>query len=275
MAKRGKTTGVESGTRTYAGEAAQGPAYVPMTKKAETKLVATAIAAAVALTPTTIDGRKLYKVLSPEGTSQNGGTLKWSLPSGDQPGDWHETSRALMCHEGLHLTVEPLAWHKERCRVFEVEALELATDHAGAVLREEDKVVARRVRLLRELSDDELVSINIFRTGKHDLREGRGVAEGSAQVTASGSAQVTASGSAQVTAYDSAQVTAYNRAQVTAYDSAQVTAYDSAQVTASGESLVSTRKTYWNEAKVTLTEAACHVDFRSGTAVFTTSKVGS
>jgi hypothetical protein len=235
-------------------------------KRTKTRKLAAAVAAAVVSTlasppaagakATILDGKKLYKVLSATGESQNGGALKWSLPGPNGPGEFHEVPAVLICNRGLHLTAEPARWWKANSRVFEVEA-----EHFGEQINwdgkrtkwHEDKVVAQRVRLVRELSESELASVGIFKSGYHEVKENKlYIAEGSAQVTANGSAKVTAYGSAQVTANDSAQVTANDSAQVTAYGSAKVTANDSAQVTANGSAQVTAN----DSAKVTANDSA-------------------
>jgi hypothetical protein len=202
---------------------------------------------------TTIDvsgtQKKLYKVLSKDGASQNGGSLTWSLPEGDSPGAWHEVPNVLICNYGLHLTTEPTMWFtSEGSRVFEVEAEDISPD------RRVDKCVARKVRLLRELkSEAELAEVGIFISGDHEAKGDRQYrASGSANVTACDSANVTARDSAKVTACDSANVTAYGSANVTAYGSAKVTAYDSANVTAYGSAKV----TAYGSANVTACDSA-------------------
>jgi hypothetical protein len=239
--------------------------------------------------PTEINGAKLYKVLSPTGESQNGGSLKWDLPKEGQPGKWHEVQAVSMCSKGLHLTTDPVQWRKPNCRVFEVEAEGFETKDDGSVSFSGDKCVARRARLLRELSDAELADVGIIRFGEHAAKgEKRVIVEGSAQVTAydsakvtaydsaqvtaTGSAKVTATGSAKVTAYDSAQVTATGSAKVTATGSAKVTAYDSAQVTAYDSADVSLpEQDRWgcpNKATCELKDEAACIDRRSGKVVF-------
>jgi hypothetical protein len=223
------------------------------------------IAQAAALAATLIDGKKLYKVLSAKGGSQNGGTMQWSLPADGKPGAWHEEPEAIMCSQGLHLTSEPPRWWKAGCRVFEVEAEDLQ-ELDGVICWEGDKVVARKVRLIRELSNIELADVGIFRQGYHEVRGGRYViAEGSSHVKAFDSSQVTAYDSSQVAAYGLSQVTAYDSSHVKAYDSSQVTAYGSSQVTACDVSLVCTRPdaTYLgNRSVVTLSGDATHLEYR-------------
>jgi len=94
-------------------------------------------------------GVTLYKVLNADGESMHGGKLKWSLPRDGKPGDWHEEPRVALCSKGLHLTDSPTRWGAESGRVFEVEAEGVS----GSCDQAEDrKVVAKKVRLLREVT---------------------------------------------------------------------------------------------------------------------------
>ena len=88
--------------------------------------------------------KKLYKILV-DGKSCYGGDLKWSLPKNEKPGKWHEEKGDLkICEKGLHLTTEPYQWYKWGCTCYEAEA-------EGILEWQEDKCVARKVRLLREV----------------------------------------------------------------------------------------------------------------------------
>ncbi len=110
----------------------------------------------------------------------------------------------------------------------------------------EAKFAVERCRLLRELTRDELASLNVFSEGEHTVRDGVAWAYGTATVVvinnamahASGNATVHAHGSATVRAHGSATVHAYDSATVHAYDSATVHAYDSATVHAHGSATV-------------------------------------
>jgi hypothetical protein len=127
-----------------------------------------------------------FKVLV-DGASCHGGSLTWSLPTNDAPGEWHEvTGKIEACSTGLHLTTTPANWWKEDARVFE-------TEYDGDTDTEGDKIAVRRARLLREVSWDDH---QVWSAGDHAVSSGRATAYGSATVTASGSATVRASGSA-------------------------------------------------------------------------------
>jgi hypothetical protein len=194
--------------------------------------------------------KKLYKVLSANGDSQNGGSQSWPLPTEEGPGDWVSVpsdKELQMCKVGLHLTEDPNVWLKNGCRIFEVEGKDfLLSAEDNLPLHQKDKVVCRSARLLRELTDEECVQFGLFRSGEHTVSSGTVYASGSAIVHASGSATVKAydsatvlaSGSATVRAYNSATVRAYNSATVRASDSATVHAFDSATVWASGSATV-------------------------------------
>ncbi|HUX17797.1 MAG TPA: hypothetical protein VMV63_01240 [Acidithiobacillus sp.] len=92
----------------------------------------------------------LYKILSRDGHSINGGDLQWSLPRKDGrkwiPGDWHEVVGELKpCESGLHLAKDPWnRWYRWGARAFVAE-------HDGECVDHGDKIVCRKARLLREL----------------------------------------------------------------------------------------------------------------------------
>ena len=91
-----------------------------------------------------MNGETLYKVLV-DGKSCHGGTMEWSLPQGDAPGEWHRYDGALkICERGIHLTRNPMAWYKHRARIFEAEA-------DGIAEWQGDKCVAQAARLIREV----------------------------------------------------------------------------------------------------------------------------
>lgn len=48
---------------------------------------------------------QLYKIVGTKGEPLNGGTGRWPMPKGDQPGDWRTIDGPLEeCRNGLHLT---------------------------------------------------------------------------------------------------------------------------------------------------------------------------
>ena len=84
--------------------------------------------------------RKLYKVTGPGGASGHGGSLQWSLPTADGPGEWHEVDGPLeLCRRGLHLTWDPVRWYAAGYEVYEVEA-----DGLGEEAAADRKIVCRR-----------------------------------------------------------------------------------------------------------------------------------
>jgi hypothetical protein len=169
--------------------------------------------------------KQWWKVLV-NGQSCHGGTLAWSLPTAEAPGDWHEVTGELsICSRGIHVTDNPAAWWKQGAAVYlcEVDGIE-AEDSL------EFKAVVRKARLIREATPDELIAACIYSSGVHTVTAGRAVTSGSATVVAYGSATVEAYDSATVEAYDSATVRAYDSATVRAYGSATVRAYGSATV---------------------------------------------
>ncbi len=117
----------------------------------------------------------LYKVLR-DGHSCHGGTYKWSLPTVDGPGDWHEVKGALkQCQNGFHLTTRPNTRWNECNQLYVVEV-----DVAAGLLapekeeredggedtttdqldeHESDEWISRRVRLVRRVLGEELVAL--------------------------------------------------------------------------------------------------------------------
>lgn len=101
---------------------------------------------------------KLYKLLV-DGNSANGGTLEWSLPTADGPGEWHEIDGPLeQCSNGLHLTNNParFAGHREQYNDYEVYEVETRGEMIEPRREDGDEYVARAVRLLRRLGAREL-----------------------------------------------------------------------------------------------------------------------
>lgn len=98
----------------------------------------------------------LYKVLV-DGMSVHGGDLEWSLPKDGKPGEWHEVEgEVVVCKNGLHLTSNPQVWWKEKAEVYLVEAEGVV----GALT--DDKVAAKRARLMRRLTWAELAAFGIY-----------------------------------------------------------------------------------------------------------------
>ena len=94
-----------------------------------------------------------YKVTGANGEAINGGTFTYDLPTRDAfgnqtPGAWTPSVDTLeMCHRGYHLTADVDNWAdgSTAFRVFEAEAREALALFSG------DKIVAKQVRLLREV----------------------------------------------------------------------------------------------------------------------------
>jgi hypothetical protein len=187
--------------------------------------------------------KTLFKVLL-DGQSFHGGSLVWDLPKEGKPGEWQSVDgEVYLCHRGLHLTDWVACWWKPGAKAYVVEAEGVEGDCEN----KDRKCVARRVRLLREATEQELAEAGVFQSGTHLAKEARQfIASGSATVRASGSATVRASGSAAVRAWDSATVEASGSATVEASGSATVEASGSATVRASGSATVEA----WGSATV-------------------------
>ena len=175
-----------------------------------------------------------YKVLL-DGKSFHGGDFEWSLPENGKPGKWHSVKGDLkMCERGFHLTDNPPKWWDRTAKCYEVE-------YKDALAPQDDKICVRKVRLVRELTEDDLVRLQIFYSGTHKVTSGNALAYDSSQVTA----------------YDSSRVTAYDSSQVTAYDSSQVTAHDSSRVEACDSSTINSRL---HRGTVELSGDAIHIN---------------
>ena len=182
-----------------------------------------------------MSAEKWYKVLL-NGESFHGGSMKWSLPDGNIPGEWHEVYGDLrFCSQGLHVTNDPAHWFSLGARVY-------LTECEGLVKKEHDKACFRRVRLLRELDNDELRELRIAGDGK---------------LTVTGNDFAFVFGSCEVTARDSSQVTAWESSQVEAWESSQVEAKGSGQITAKGSSTINI---FSSKCSVTQSDQALVID---------------
>jgi hypothetical protein len=151
---------------------------------------------------------KLYKVLK-DGKSFHGGSQEWPQPKDGKPGKWLTYDGELdPCKRGFHLTTKPAVWFATGAQVFEVET------KGQLIPCNDDKVVVGQVRLVRELTGDELAAVQIFSSGEHEVKEGVAWAYGSSTVTAYGSSTVAAYGSSTVAAYGSSTVAAYDSSTV-------------------------------------------------------------
>ena len=190
----------------------------------------------------------LYKVLVGSKSAQQR-QHEWSMPvqAADgtwTPGEWSEIGGPIVkCQSGLHGTDEPARWWVDGAECYAVES-------EGVVGSLDDdldrKIVCRRMRLLRRLTDAELAALNIYRDGQRTVTSGIVIVERRATVEAWGSAAVRASGSAAVRASGSATVEASGSATVEASGSATVEAWGSAAVRASGSATVEA----WGSATV-------------------------
>ena len=141
-----------------------------------------------------------YKVLL-DGKWFHGGDFQWSLPENGKPGKWHSVEGDLkMCERGFHLTDNPQKWWDRNAKCYEDE-------YKDALEPQDDKICVRKVRLVRELTEDDLAKFQIFYSGTHEVTSGKALAYDFSQVTASGSSQVRAYNSSQVRAYDSSTIT--------------------------------------------------------------------
>ena len=191
-----------------------------------------------------------YKVLL-DGKSFHGGGFEWSMPKNGKPGKWHSVKGDLkMCERGFHLTDNPQNWWDRNAKCYEVE-------YKDALEPKDDKICVRKVRLVRELTEDDLVRLQIFYSGTHKVTSGKALAYNSSRVEAYNSSRVEAYNSSQVTASGSSQVRAYNSSRVEAYNSSQVRAYNSSQVRAYDSSTITSR---FHSGTVELSGDAIHIN---------------
>jgi hypothetical protein len=89
----------------------------------------------------------LYKITASNGSPVHGGRGVWPLPTEDGPGAWWEVDGELvLCKHGLHLcrVTDVSRWVVVNAVVWQAEA-------DGEIAADEDKVVARRARLVRRV----------------------------------------------------------------------------------------------------------------------------
>jgi len=186
-----------------------------------------------------VNGETLYKVLV-DGKSCHGGTMEWSLPQGDAPGEWHRYDGALkICERGIHLTRNPMAWYKHRARIFEAEA-------DGIAEWQGDKCVAQAARLIREVEApalwariekfvDGIASVQWFKPDGKPDPEWK-LFTGDTWDTAGAAAWDAARATARAAAWDAARAAAWDAARAAARaaarDAAWAAAWDAARAAA-------------------------------------------
>lgn len=146
---------------------------------------------------------KLYKVLE-NGKSCHGGNFEWSLPNEQIPGAYHEHVGELKkCYSGFHLTRNPVYWFNTNCQVFLAEAQGETLGMEYSIVPSYDKIVCRKVRLIRQLSNKELEEFQIFYDGIHEVRTGIAFA--------CGTSVVNVYGDCIIYAYNNSVVNVYNK----------------------------------------------------------------
>lgn len=87
----------------------------------------------------------LYKVLNEDGSSFHGGSGKWFLPQGDEPGEWMpRIDDSVPCERGYHVLKPEMLVKWLGPAIFEVEV-------RGAEVWEGDKGAVEQARLIRRL----------------------------------------------------------------------------------------------------------------------------
>ena len=202
-----------------------------------------------------MNGETLYKVLV-DGKSCHGGTMEWSLPQGDAPGEWHRYDGALkICERGIHLTRNPMAWYKHRARIFEAEA-------DGIAEWQGDKCVAQAARLIREVEApalwariekfvDGIASVQWFKPDGKPDPEWK-LFTGDTWDTAGAAAWDAARATARAAAWDAARAAAWDAARAAARDAA----WDAAWAAARAAAWAAARDAAWDAAWAAARDAA-------------------
>ena len=106
----------------------------------------------------------LYKVISVDNKSCNGGNFDWTeyLPQNNEPGRWTPVIEDInLCSRGYHVTPYPCMWVCDKTdRIFLVECQDVQEGQKTGTV---DKVVAKSIRLVKEIFfnyDDKLNSGN-------------------------------------------------------------------------------------------------------------------
>ena len=111
----------------------------------------------------------LYKITSPDGSPVHGGTGRWNLPVGDQPGDWMPAVARVECRDNGYLLVTAPAlidWLHAPAVIWEAEGRGTYHFYGGG------KTAFTEARLLRpigrlELSTLPLIAADIAETALH------------------------------------------------------------------------------------------------------------
>jgi hypothetical protein len=99
---------------------------------------------------------KFYKVLNEDGSCFYGGTGKWPLPVGKEPGAWMpKLDKLEMCVSGYHIIKREQLVRWLGPAIFEVEV-------RGDTQWEEDKGIAQEARLVRKLDNWNEKNIRLF-----------------------------------------------------------------------------------------------------------------
>lgn len=86
----------------------------------------------------------LYKITRPDGAACHGGSGRWHLPAGGNPGEWMPPVEVHICESGYHL-IEPaslLDWLLEPATIWEAKG-------RGECQRQDFKIAYEEARLLR------------------------------------------------------------------------------------------------------------------------------
>ena len=174
----------------------------------------------------------LYKVLNEDGSSFHGGSGKWFLPQGDEPGEWMPRIADLVpCKRGYHVLKPEMLIHWLGPAIFEVEV-------RGAEVWEGDKGAVEQARLIRRLErwNDQtarLFACDCAESVVHLVKDERSVnAIRVARRFAFGLASKEELAAAWDTAWDTARAAARAAAGAAARDTARAAAWAAARDTA-------------------------------------------
>ena len=206
-------------------------------------------------------GVTLYKVTREDGRSMHGGTGRWT------PGRWRSVSGPLVpCRNGLHLCRPQDLVHWLGPVIWEAEA-------DGEVVEAEDKVVARRARVLRRVEAWDDRAARLFAAAcaedalpfadpaQRPVLEGaiaaaRAFAEGRATEADLSAARSAAESAAESAAWSAARSSARSAAWSAAWSAARSAARSAAWSAARSSAWSAARSSAWSAAESAAESAA-------------------
>jgi hypothetical protein len=202
---------------------------------------------------------KYYKVLNFNGTPCHGGSGAWSLPTGDEPGEWMPLIADIkLCERGYHLCKRGQLMQWLGPAIYEAE-------WAGAIIEQSDKCVVSQARLIRRLDAWTERAARLFACDCADealklvrspdprsievVRVARRYAMGDASRDQLGAARDAAWDATRDAAWDAAGDAAWAAAWAAARATARDAAWAAARATARDAAWAATRDAAWAAAR--------------------------